>query len=154
MRRLVMRGTVVALFAASLVFGAACGDGGGESSTPELPGDVDIERGEVPDGFPEDDVPLPDEPITTGASIGTGNERNWTLVYGVDNLRRAANGYRNQLERAGFAIEESFSTEDPTGDQASFTATHDDYIVTAFAGGIGGENALTVTVAPAAIGVP
>jgi len=150
----VMRGTAVAVFAGSLVFGAACDDGGGESSSPDLPGTVEIEQGEVPDGFPEGDVPLPDEPVTTGASVGAGNERNWTLVYSVDNLRRAANSYRSQLERAGFTIEESFSTEDGTGEQTSFTATHDDYIVTAFAGGIGGESALTVSVAPAAIGVP
>jgi hypothetical protein len=156
MRRRFTRGGAVAVFAGSLVFGAGCGggDGDGEASTPDLPGGVEIEQGEVPDGFPEDDVPLPDEPVTTGASVGTGDEQNWTLVYGVDNLRRAADSYRNRLERAGFVIEESFSTEDETGEQTSFTATHDDYIVTAFAGGIGGENALTVTVAPAAIGVP
>jgi len=154
MQRRLTRGSAVAVFAGSIALGAACGGDDGESSTPDLPGGVEIEQGEVPDGFPEGDVPLPDEPITTGASVGTGNEKNWTLVYGVDDLRQAANSYRNRLERAGFVIEESFSTEDETGEQTSFTATHDDYIVTAFAGGIGGENALTVTVAPAAIGVP
>jgi hypothetical protein len=155
MQRRVMRGTAIALLTGSLVFvGAACDDGGSDSNTPGLPDDVDIEEGEVPDGFPEDDVPLPDEPISTGAALGTGNERNWTIVYVVDSLRRATARYRNQLERAGFVIEESFSTEDATGEQTSFTATNDDYIVTAFAGGIGGETALTVTVAPAAVDEP
>ncbi|MGH8986106.1 MAG: hypothetical protein ACRDY6_19850 [Acidimicrobiia bacterium] len=155
MQRRVMSGTAIALFAGSLVsVGAACDDGGGDSTTPGLPDDVDIEQGEVPEGFPEDDVPLPDEPLSTGAALGIGNERNWTIVYGVDNLRRAAEGYGNQLERAGFVIEESFSTADDTSEQTSFTATSDDYIVTAFAGGIGGETALTVTVAPAAVDVP
>jgi len=74
MQRRVMRGTAIALLAGSLVsVGAACDDGSGDSTTPGLPDDVDIEQGEVPEGFPEDEVPLPDEPISTGAALGTGN---------------------------------------------------------------------------------
>jgi len=142
------------VLAGTVAVGAvACDDDGG-SASPKLPDGVDVEEGGLPEGFPEDGIPLPRAPISTGAAVGSGSEQNWTLVYGVDAVRRNADRYRQQLERAGFTVEQSFSTDDEAGDLTSFTATRDDYIVTVFAGGIDRENALTVTVAPAAIAVP
>jgi hypothetical protein len=125
-------------------------DGSSGSDSPDIAGDVDVdvEQGGLPDGFPTDDVPLPDATVSTGASVGTGAERSWTIVYAVDDVRRRAERYRAQLERAGFTIEGSFAADDQSGALASFTAANADYLVTVFAGGIRDENALTVTVAP------
>jgi hypothetical protein len=145
--RVVRTGAIVT---GALALGAlGCDGGGGGSEAPEVAGDVDVEQGGLPEGFPSGDVPLPDAEISTGAAVGTGAERNWTIVYPVDDVASRAERYRARLERAGFTVDESFSTHDASGALASFTAANADYLVTVFAGGIRDENALTVTVAPA-----
>jgi hypothetical protein len=151
-RRVLTRTMAVAL---ALAGAAACdgdGDGDGDSDRSSDQSNVDVDVGDdVPGDFPADAVPLPDESIASSSALGSGGERSWTLVYQVDDVSQAANGYLDRLESAGFAIEETFSTGDEQGDLESFTATGEEYIVTAFAGGISGESVLSVTVSPALV---
>jgi hypothetical protein len=140
---------VVVIVAGAITLATLGCDGSGGSDSPDVASDVDVdvEQGGLPDEFPADQVPLPDATISTGATVGTGVERNWTIVYAVDDVQRRADRYRARLERAGFTIEGSFAADDQSGALASFTAADADYLVTVFAGGIRDENALTVTVA-------
>ena len=148
MLRRALPGVIAAALA--LVGAAACDRSeDGDANASDTPG-VDVEVGdEVPEDFPTDAVPLPDETVATSSAIGSGGEQGWTLVYAVDDVVRAANRYRERLEAAGFEIEEGFSTGDDEGDLESFTGIDDEYIVNVFAGGIGGESVLSVTVSPA-----
>jgi hypothetical protein len=148
MLRRALLGVIAAALA--LVGAAACdGDGDGDGEASGTPGvDIDVSD-EVPEGFPADAVPLPDETIASSSAIGSGGERSWTLVYAVDDVVRAANRYRDRLAVAGFEIEESFSTGDEAGDLESLTAIDAEHILNVFAGGISGESVLSVTVSPA-----
>ncbi|HEX6310240.1 MAG TPA: hypothetical protein VF152_01275 [Acidimicrobiia bacterium] len=137
---------VVATLAA---VGASACDGNGDESSAD-PSGVDVDVGDdVPADFPADAVPLPDETVASSSTTGRGGERVWTILYQVDDVVAAAERYRDELAAAGFEVEASFSAGDEEGDLESFTAVGDDYIVTAFAGGIRGESVVSVTVSPA-----
>jgi len=121
--------------------------------------DVDIEVGDLPEGFPKDDVPLPDADIVSGTTLGSGNEQVWTVIFNVGEVEPAADDYRGKLEDAGYQVDDSFSSEtapgqDVAGEVVSFTATGNDYLVNVFGGGTGGEDVLTISVSRALAEVP
>lgn len=114
-------------------------------------GDVDIEVGDLPEGFPKDDVPLPKGDIVSGTTLGGGNEQVWTVIFNVGNVEDVADDYRGQLEDAGFQVDDTFSSEtapgqEGAGELVSFTATTSDYLVNVFGGGASGEDVLTISV--------
>jgi hypothetical protein len=122
-------------------------------------GDVDIEVGDLPEGFPNDDVPLPEGDIVSGTTLGGGNEQVWTVIFNVGEVEPAADDYRGELEGAGFQIDDTFSSEtapgqDVAGEVVSFTAASSDYLVNVFGGGASGEDVLTVGVSRALTEVP
>ncbi len=119
-------------------------------------GDVDLDIGDLPDGFPKDDVPVPKGDILSGVSLGSGTEETWTVIFEVGDLSGAAASYRDKLSGAGYKITDTFSTEDSSGsgEVVSYTATGPKYLVNVFGGGGGSEDALTVVVSPALAEVP
>lgn len=122
-------------------------------------GDVDIEVGDLPEGFPKDDVPLPEGDVVSGTTLGGGNEQNWTVIFNVGNVEDVADDYRGKLEDAGYQIDDTFSSEtapgqEGAGELVSFTGTSSDYLVNVFGGGTGGEDVLTISVSRALTDVP
>lgn len=121
--------------------------------------DVDIEVGDLPEGFPKDDVPLPEGDIVSGTTLGGGNEQVWTVIFNVGEVEPAADDYRGELEDAGFEIQDTFSSEtapgqDASGEIVSFIGTSSDYVVNVFGGGEGGEDVLSISVSRALTEVP
>jgi hypothetical protein len=101
------------------------------------------EETELPDDFPEDDVPLPDGGSVRAAISGEqSGKQTFSLTYAIDgdDVSSAADDYRSKLENAGFEIERS--TQVGSGDAGfnSFQAVGTDWDVYVFsAGGTGGD---------------
>jgi hypothetical protein len=153
---------ITLIIGAIAVFGVAgCdADDTAERLAEEAGGsDIDLELGDLPDGFPKDDVPLPEGDIVSGTSLGTGSEQTWTVVLRVGEVEPATDDYRGELEDAGFEIQDTFSSEtapgqEVSGELVSFIGTSSDYVVNVFGGGEGGEDVLSITVSRALTEVP
>ncbi len=111
--------TAVAAFA--LLLPAACGSGDDRTiSTPA--GDVSIDEddgkvtyeddegnsfttaAELPEGFPEDEIPLVDGEIIQGVSVDQGSSKGYTISIDVEgDVSETYAEAKKLLERAGFA---------------------------------------------------
>jgi len=151
-------GVVVGAIAVAGVAGCDAEDTA-ERLAEEAGGVDDLEIGGLPDGFPTDDVPLPEGEVVSGTTLGGGNEQNWTVIFSVGNVEGVADDYRGKLEDAGFQIDDTFSSQtipgqEGAGELVGFTATSDDYLVNVFGGGAGGEDVLTINVSRPLTEVP
>ncbi len=112
-------------------------------------GSFSVGTGELPDGFPKSDVPLPDGEIVSSLSTGVDGKTAYSVTIKVDgSVSEAAKAYQSDLTDDGFTLDEdgSFSLGGGGG-LTAFQATGTDWDVNVVGAGSGkGENALVVTV--------
>lgn len=90
------------------------------------------EGAELPDGFPEDDVPLPEGgEIVAAFSSEDGGRETYSVTYQIDasDAKSAMNDYRSALEDAGFTVEGSMSFGGDEGSLSGFSAESSDWDV-------------------------
>lgn len=111
-----------------------------------------VGTGELPDGFPKADVPLPDGKIASGVSTEVDGKPAYNVTVKIDgSLSTAADDYQRALEDKGFTVdkESSFSLGG-SGGLTAFKAVGTDWDVNVIgaggAAGAGDANALVVTV--------
>ncbi|MBM3674656.1 MAG: hypothetical protein FJW88_06810 [Actinobacteria bacterium] len=96
-------------------------------------GSVSFGKGsELPDGFPEDDVPLPDGgKIVAAFSSEDGGRETYSVTYQIDasDAKSAMNDYKSTLEDAGFTVENSMSFGGDEGSFSGFSAQSSDWDV-------------------------
>lgn len=130
---------------------AGCGSDGSDSGR-----DVDVKRdgkevtvesgdsslsigdAQLPDDFPEGDVPLPDSGALKAVVSGDRkDEEYFSLTYSVQGgeLKSAASDYKQALEDDGYTIEASSSIGGSSGSFAAFTAVGEDWDVIVYSGG-------------------
>jgi hypothetical protein len=93
---------------------------------------------QLPDDFPEDDVPLPDSGALKAVVSGDRKgDEYYSLTYSVKggNLKSVANDYKKTLEDDGYRIEASSSIGGPTASFTAFTAVGDDWDIIVYSGG-------------------
>jgi hypothetical protein len=158
MRRLFAT-TAAGLLAVGLLAGCSSGDSAEEIVERASDGKVDIdddgkkvtiqgedgegtfsvgEDTELPDDFPEGEVPLP-EGGSVRAAISTERDgkQMFSITYAIDgaDVKGAARDYRTQLEDDGYEVEESASFGGTDGGFTSFTAIGPDWDVRVFSAG-------------------
>lgn len=109
-------------------------------------GSVSIGEGaDLPDGFPEDDVPLPEGgKIITAFSSEDGDVQSFNVSYQIDadDVDSAMDDYESTLEDAGFTIEGSTSFGGDQGSVSGFSAEGTDWDVVVSAVGGSDEDGL------------
>ncbi len=117
---------------------------GGEVSLDDGEGTSFSSSAELPDGFPEDDVPLVDGTIVQGLAVDQGGEAGYSVTLEVDgSVKEVYEEVKGLLEDAGFT-----SSLDSSG-QGFATAGYDDgtWTVLVNVGEIGDTSSVTYTVA-------
>ena len=111
-----------------------------------------VGTGQLPDGFPESAVPLPQGKIVSGVSTEVNGKPAYNVTVKVDgSVSSAADDYKQALEAKGFTLDanSSFSLGG-SGGLTAFKAVGTDWDVNVIgAGGTGGSgdsNGLVVTV--------
>jgi hypothetical protein len=170
-----MRRTFATITAGLLVLGLAAGcsseDAAEKIAERASNGKVDIEDGgkkitiegedgegtfsvgeetDLPDDFPEDEVPLP-EGGSVRAAISTERDGKqfFSITYAIDgsDVEAAADDYRGQLEDDGYEVEGSSNVSGSGGSFTSFTAVGEAWDVSVFsAGGTDDDAALSIQV--------
>lgn len=154
------RWSAAAVAGIALLVPAACGSDG--VTVPTSEGDVKIDQddgtvslddgegnsfsssAELPDGFPEDDVPLVDGEIVQGLAVDQGGDAGYSVSMEVDgSVAEVYDEVKALLEDAGFT-----SSLDSSG-QGFATAAYDDgtWTVLVNVGEIGDTSSVTYTVA-------
>lgn len=98
---------------------------------------------DLPDGFPEDDVPLPEGgKIISAISSQDGDRETYVVTYQIDSddADSAMSDYESTLEDAGFTIEGSTSFGSDQGSFSGFSAESSDWDVVVSTVGSSEEN--------------
>jgi hypothetical protein len=114
-------------------------------------GSLSIGDAELPDHFPEDEVPLPEgADLKAVVAGGEGDERYYSLTYSVsgDDLEDAADAYRAALRAESYRIEASSSAGASAATFRAFTAVGEEWDVIVYGGGTGSDGALSLQVTP------
>lgn len=112
---------VVAAVAAMAVLvgcGGGSSDGGGDSSgssDSSVPSGEDLpyaaedtDASGLPEGFPEDQVPLPEFTDVTAMDLGGGSDAKfWNLILTVAPSETSVEDYAAMLKEAGFTVEDA-----------------------------------------------
>ncbi len=113
-------------------------------------GSFSVGTGDLPDGFPKSDVPLPEGEIVSSLSTDVDGKPAYNVTVKVDgSVSKAAEDYKSELEDKGFTLDEdsSFSLGG-SGGLTAFQAKGTDWDVNVI--GAGGttkdSNALVITV--------
>lgn len=139
-----MRKFAIALLVGACVLGvAACGGGGGSDKVGvsddgkkitigdgKSGGSVTVGGAELPDGFPESDVPLPSDDkddIIAGGAVTAGGDKTWTVTYKVG--KNGAKDYKAKLEDARFTSESSYSGSGGDAAYAAYSLSSSKYKV-------------------------
>jgi hypothetical protein len=96
------------------------------------------EEAELPDDFPEDDVPLPDGgSVRAAISTERDGKQFFSITYAIDgdDLASAADDYSSKLEDDGYEIEGQTNVSGSGGSFTSFTAVGPLWDVSVFTGG-------------------
>jgi hypothetical protein len=106
------------------------------------------EEAELPDDFPEDDVPLPDGgSVRAAVSSEQGDRQVFSITYAIDgDLASAADDYADQLADDGYEIDGQSSISSAGGNFTSFTAVGTEWDVRVFAAGGQDDAALSIQV--------
>ena len=93
---------------------------GSDASTSDLPDEVDL-----PDDFPSDRVPLPDDArLVTANSISANGQQAFTLTfYSQNSIEELAESYRSKLKGKGYS--QAFETSDASGVYATYSENSD-----------------------------
>jgi hypothetical protein len=129
-------------------------DGNGDETKVECKGknggSFSVGTGELPDGFPKSDVPLPDGEIVSSLSTEADGKPAYNVTVKVDgSVSKAADAYKSELVDKGFTVDEdgSFSLGGDGG-LTAFQAKGTDWDVNVI--GAGGttkdSNGLVITV--------
>lgn len=105
---------------------------------------------QLPDDFPEDDIPLPESGALKAVVAGDRKgDEYFSLTYSVKggNQKSVANDYKRALEDDGYTIEASSSIGGSNGSFTAFTAVGEDWDVIVYSGGdANAEGALSLQV--------
>jgi hypothetical protein len=112
---------------------------------------ISVGTAELPDSFPTDDVPRPDD--ATLKAVVSGKEKGdeyYSLTYTVSGtaLQAAAKDYKAKLQDRAYRIEASSSAGSSTAGFSAFTARGRDWDVVVYSGGSGSDGALSLQVTP------
>jgi hypothetical protein len=112
---------------------------------------ISVGTAELPDSFPSDDVPRPDD--ATLKAVVSGKQKGdeyYSLTYTVSGatLQKAANDYKAKLQDRDYRIEASSSAGASTAGFSAFTARGKDWDVVVYAGGNGNDGAMSLQVTP------
>jgi hypothetical protein len=112
---------------------------------------ISVGTAELPDSFPSDDVPRPDD--ATLKAVVSGKQKGkkyYSLTYTVSGapLQSAATEYKTKLEGRDYRIEASSSAGASTAGFSAFTARGTKWDVVVYAGGNGNDGALSLQVTP------
>jgi hypothetical protein len=158
-----MRKFATALFVGACVFGlAACGGGGGSDkvqvgkdgkkvtiSGGKSGADISVGGGELPDGFPKSDVPLPSDnksDIIAAGTVTASGTQTWTVSYKVG--KDGAKAYKAKLEDAGFKADSSYTGSGDNTSSSFYSLKSAKYDVNVIGGTDKNQSTLVITVTP------
>jgi hypothetical protein len=101
---------------------------------------------ELPDDFPERDVPLPEGEVISAVSTENDGKQGFNVTVKIDgSLSSAAEDYRTELEDAGFTVDTDSSFSLGSGDAGitAFEAEGSTWDVNVIGSGGGGSNGKT-----------
>lgn len=114
-------------------------------------GSVSVGEGaDLPDGFPEDDVPLPEGgEIVSAISSEDGDRESYIVTYQIDSedAESAMTDYESMLEDDGFTISGSMSFGGDEGSFSGFSAERDDWDVVVTSAGSSDEDKAMFSIA-------
>jgi hypothetical protein len=93
---------------------------GSDAGTSDLPDEVDL-----PDDFPSDRVPLPDDArLVNASSVSANGQQAFSLLlYAQGSIEEIAQSYQDKLEGKGYS--QTFETSDASGVYASYSEKSD-----------------------------
>jgi len=100
--------------------GDSSSDSGSDPGTSDLPDEVGL-----PDDFPSDRVPLPDDArLVNASSVSANGQQSFSLLlYAEGDIEEIAQSYQNKLEGKGYS--QTFESSDASGVYATYSENSD-----------------------------